>query len=88
MTYEQLNASQRRAIDAWWYEDIVLTSGRIVCKEEYYEFPDNLRYAVPGDKKQEKMYKFLYNHGCCGYCDVVLTCDDGSKLMYGFNYGH
>lgn len=75
MEYETLNESQKRAVDQWNDEN------------PDYEYQDNHRYAVPGTDSEWE-YEDRRNRGCCGSVDVILQCDDGCQLMYGFNYGH
>ena len=75
-----ITASQRRAVVAWHAKNDP--------NGDDFEFQDNHRYAVKGDLAQERAYESARDHGCCGFVDVELTCDDGSVLLYGFNYGH
>ncbi len=75
--YQQLTESQKRVIDKWENE-----------QETEYDFCDNFRYATAGNAVEESEYDGLRMGGCCGFVDVELQCDDGTTLLYGFNYGH
>ena len=73
-----LNDSQREAVDKWWSTKDV----------DHYDFMTGTRYATVGNRSQERYYQNIVDGECCGFVDVVLDCSDGTKLMYGFNYGH
>ena len=73
-----LNDHQKKAIDLWW-------SSR---DENDYDCKDNFRYANKAIPEEVEIYDQIAEDGCCGFVDVILKCDDGSELMYGFNYGH
>ena len=53
-----------------------------------YEFTDNYRFAIEGNKEHEEAYEGRRMNGCCGFCDVTIPLPDGTNLLYGFNYGH
>lgn len=78
LRWEDLTVAQKRAVDTFWE----------TVETDDYECVDNWRYAIPGNQKQENGYDDIREKGCCGYEDMVLNCSDGTKLMYGFNYGH
>lgn len=75
-----LTDAQRAAVEAW--ETVNNNSG------EEFEFSDNYRYATVGNATEMAAYDQRMGEGCCGFVDVVLECADGTKLQYGFNYGH
>jgi len=81
LNYEDISPSQREAIYKWW-------QARDPSDLDRYAYLDNTRYATAGNKSQEEKYREIESAGCCGFVDVVLDCSDGTKLMYGFNYGH
>lgn len=77
ISYKDLSEAQQQAIDDWRSSQTA-----------EYEFADNYRYAMVGNHEQESQYYSLQSNGCCGFVDVVLDVQDGTKLMFGFNYGH
>jgi len=67
---------------AWWSS---------IINVEDFEYDDNFRVAVKGNKLEEDNYYKLSSEGCCGFEDVevILKADDQNyTIMYGFNYGH
>ncbi len=72
-----LSEAQKEAVELWWS-----------LESATYDHVDNERYAVKGNTEQEKEYARQADEGCCGSQDVELNCDDGTTLMFGFNYGH
>lgn len=75
---KDLNDSQKEAVDKWWSTKDI----------ENYDYMTGFRYATVGNRSQERYYQNIVEGECCGFVDVVLDCFDGTKLMYGFNYGH
>lgn len=73
----KISESQQRALDNWWLNET-----------EEYDYMDNERLATKGNIEQENIYDKQVGEGCCGSVDVELDCDDGTVLMFGFNYGH
>ena len=73
-----LNDSQRRAVDQWWEAN----------DSDDFDCVDNYRFATKGNAAEEAAYDETRTLGCCGSVDVVLPCDDGTTLLFGFNYGH
>jgi hypothetical protein len=80
LSHKNLTDAQRDAVLTW---ETVNNPSR-----EEFECSDNYRYATVGNVEQMAAYDQLCNQGCCGFVDVLLDCSDGTKLQYGFNYGH
>lgn len=78
--WASLTPAQNAALDRWIAESH--------ANGEVYDCGDNDRVAVKGNAEQEALYDAAYESGCCGSCDMELQCDDGTTLLYGFNYGH
>lgn len=78
--FADLTPAQNAAIEKWWAEQD--------AAGEEFEFRDNPRFATKGNAEEEAGYNDYLSGGCCGYVDVELPCDDGTVLLYGFNYGH
>ncbi len=76
----QPTPAQQLTIDRWEQENN--PDGKT------FDYADNHRWATKGDAEQEAEYWRIEKIGCCGSCDVELQCDDGTVLLYGFNYGH
>jgi hypothetical protein len=74
----ELTAAQQNAIDTFWNQ----------TEDGEFDFVDNVRVARKGNASEEAEYEAQREQGCCGFCDMELACDDGSTLLYGFNYGH
>ena len=72
--------TEQVAIDRWWDEKDQ--------NRDVYEYVDNVRIAVVGNCDEERAYDLAIDHGCCGYCDVILVGSDGVEFRFGFNYGH
>jgi hypothetical protein len=77
---KDLTPEQHQAVLNWWEENDP--------DQVSYEYADNDRYAIQGNRKQEAAYDERQRGGCCGFCDVELPLPDGTTLLYGFNYGH
>jgi hypothetical protein len=77
LTFDDLNECQKRAVEKWQKTN-----------DHEYDNQDNHRVAIVGDEASLKEYARLEAKGCCGSCDEEIECDDGTVLMYGFNYGH
>lgn len=75
--YNDLTPAQQRAVDNWG-----------ATNTDYFDNADNYRMAVVGNAAHEAAYDDAQRNGCCGSYDTTLQCDDGTELMYGFNYGH
>ena len=80
MRYEDLSPAQLAALDKWESEN----------DPHGIEFDcmDNTRYATKGNVDQETIYEDIRRGGCCGFYDTELNCEDGTVLLFGFNYGH
>ena len=79
-TFASLTAAQTKAILAW--NEANNPSG------EDFEYADNDRVARVGNAVEEAAYDDARDSGCCGFVDVLLQCEDGTEIRYGFNYGH
>lgn len=80
LRFEDLTQAQRDAVAKWEVEN---------DPDGYsFECRDNDRLAVVGNREQEEAYDASRMNGCCGFVDVELDCEDGTVLLYGFNYGH
>ena len=77
---QDLTPEQSQAVDDWWNKN---DPDQIT-----YDFVDNTRYAIKGNKEQEYAYDDIRCGGCCGFVDVELDLPDGTVLLFGFNYGH
>jgi hypothetical protein len=80
MMYEDLTDEMKSVINSWW--------DRNDPENEVFEYADNFRYALDSDDETLEGFKHLEMLGCCGSMDVEFVLRDGSKLLYGFNYGH
>jgi hypothetical protein len=47
---------------------------------------DNFRISIDG--KNDKVYKEQIENGCCGFYDEEIVLNSGTKVKFGFNYGH
>lgn len=73
-----MSAFQIAAVHEWWTTQ----------KADDYDCMDSERFATKGNADQERLYREMQSKGCCGSVDVELNCEDGSVLLYGFNFGH
>ena len=80
MDYPDLSPSQKSAVLLFWEA--------AEKNEDPFDCVDNCRYAVKGNAAQEAAYAEAKSQGCCGFYDGELTCEDGTILLFGFNYGH
>ncbi len=80
ITIDDLTEVQKNAVRNW--EIVNDPDG------DQYEYRDNYRYARSDNQAEIDRYHELRQHGCCGSEDVELVCSDGSRILYGFNYGH
>lgn len=80
LTRTQLTPAEHQAVCDWWHENDP--------DQTKFEYADNDRYAIKGNKVQEAAYDEIQHQGCCGYMDVEIKLQDGRTLLYGFNYGH
>ena len=60
---------------------------RLTALEEY-EYNDNYRLALQGDKRSMTKYNLIKSRGCCGYYDEKIKAPSGKTYLIGFNYGH
>lgn len=54
-------------------------TGDIVCC-------DNFRFSINGNN--DKSYEQIRSNGCCGFYDDIILLNNGTKVKFGFNYGH
>lgn len=47
---------------------------------------DNFRFSI--NDENDKEYDKIRNQGCCGFHDEVIELYSGTKVKFGFNYGH
>lgn len=80
LTRKDLTPEQHQAVCDWWTAN---DPDQIT-----YEYADNDRYAIKGNREQEEFYAYIQDGGCCGCMDVEIPLPDGQTLLYGFNYGH
>ncbi len=78
LKYDDLTDAQKAAVDKWWEQN----------NPDDFECQDNTRLARVGNEAEEIAYQNAKDAGCCGFVDEELTCDDGTILLFGFNYGH
>lgn len=78
-TFDDLTPAQQQAVTKWEVAN---------NDDGQFEYADNHRYAVEGNEEHAVTYAIAVRNGCCGSMDTRLTCDDGTVLLYGFNYGH
>ena len=57
---------------------------------ERYDYVDNFRFAIKGDRYTQAKYEEAKRHGCCGAIDyqMVPFLVNGNQWYFGFNHGH
>jgi hypothetical protein len=55
--------------------------------EKAYENPDDFRVARIGYLREELAFRKIEERGCCGSFETEWELL-GTKVRYGFNYGH
>lgn len=66
----------------------VLNRLEIELNQNDYEYPDNFRFYELGNIKQEQVFKFTSEKGCCGSYEKSFKHPSGRVFVIGFNYGH
>jgi hypothetical protein len=56
--------------------------------EHDFEYMDNRRIALVGNKEQEDFYNLCKERGCCGQYDTLKMCSSARQYRVGCNYGH